>query len=128
MSGRPGKRSADLGWLLACLLFWAAPVAAGDTARVPVEGMVTLVDLGADKCIPCKMMAPILEKLKKTYEGKAAIVFVDVWQDRDQAQRFEVQAVPTQVFYDRQGKEVHRHVGFMSEAEIVDQLKKMGVD
>ena len=36
-----------------------------------------MIDLGADQCVPCKMMAPILEKLKKTYEGKAAIIFID---------------------------------------------------
>jgi len=94
---------------------------------VPVEGMVTMVDLGADSCIPCKMMTPILEKLEKAYRGKAAIVFIDVWKDKSQAKRFGVRAIPTQIFFDKSGKEVYRHVGFMSEADIVSQLNKMGV-
>ena len=102
-------------------------VLAGDSVEVPVEGMVTMVDLGAKKCIPCKMMAPILEKVEKEYEGKAAIVFIDVWKHRDEAKRFHIQAIPTQIFYDRDGNEVHRHVGFMDEAAIVAQLRKMGV-
>ena len=102
-------------------------VLAGDSVEVPVEGMVTMVDLGAKKCIPCKMMAPILEKVEKEYEGKAAIVFIDVWKHRDEAKRFHIQAIPTQIFYDRDGNEVYRHVGFMDEAAIVAQLRKMGV-
>lgn len=93
----------------------------------PVKGMVTMVDLGADSCIPCKMMAPIIEKLEKTYRGKAAIVFIDVWKDKDQAKRFGIRAIPTQIFFDKEGNEVYRHTGFMGEADIVGLLKKMGV-
>ena len=95
---------------------------------LPVTGMVTMIDLGATACIPCKMMAPILKKLEKKYDGKAAIVFIDVWQDRSQAKRFKIRAIPTQIFFNKEGKEVIRHVGFMSEKAIVKQLKKMGVD
>jgi len=86
-----------------------------------------MVDLGAKSCIPCKMMAPIIEKLEKVYEGEAAIVFIDVWKHRGQVKRFRIRAIPTQIFFDKQAKEVYRHVGFMSEKAIVKQLKKMGV-
>lgn len=99
-----------------------------DLPEVPVRGIVTMVDLGANQCIPCKMMAPILEKLERQYRGKAAIVVIDVWKHREQARRFGIRAIPTQIFYDGEGREVHRHVGFMSENEIVQQLRKMGVD
>jgi thioredoxin 1 len=95
--------------------------------QLPVKGTVTLIDLGAKKCIPCKMMAPILEKMEKTYADKAAVAFIDVWQNQDQAQRFKISAIPTQIFFDASGKEVFRHVGFMSEAEITQQFEKMGV-
>ncbi|MBW2050126.1 MAG: thioredoxin fold domain-containing protein [Deltaproteobacteria bacterium] len=94
---------------------------------VPVKGMVTMVDLGANQCIPCKMMAPIIEKLEKNYRGKAAIVFIDVWKDKEPTKRFGIRAIPTQIFFDKEGKEVYRHTGFMGEADIVGQLKKMGV-
>jgi thioredoxin 1 len=99
----------------------------GNAPDVPVKGMVTMLDLGAKSCIPCKMMAPIMEKLEKDYKGKAAIVFIDVWKDPDQSKRFGIRAIPTQIFYDKEGKEVYRHEGFMSENAIVTQLKDMGV-
>ncbi|MES0350234.1 MAG: thioredoxin family protein [Desulfobacteria bacterium] len=96
--------------------------------EVPVKGMVTMLDLGAKKCIPCKMMAPILVKMEKAYKGKAAIVFIDVSKHRDQGRRFGIRVIPTQIFFDKNGKEVYRHFGFMSEQAIVAQLKNMGVD
>jgi thioredoxin 1 len=99
----------------------------GKAPDVPVKGMVTMLDLGAKSCIPCKMMAPIMEKLEKDYKGKAAIVFIDVWKDPDQSKRFGIRAIPTQIFYDKEGMEVYRHVGFLSENAIVTQLKDMGV-
>jgi thioredoxin 1 len=99
-----------------------------DFSKVPGKGMVTMIDLGAKKCIPCKMMAPIMEKMEKVYQGKAAIVFIDVWENREQAGRFGISVIPTQIFFDPKGKEVYRHVGFMSEEAIAAQLKKMGVD
>ena len=95
---------------------------------VPARGMVTMIDLGADSCIPCKLMAPILKKLEKEYDGRAAIVFIDVWKHKDQAKRFGIRAIPTQLFFDKEGKEAYRHLGFMSETAIVAQLKKMGVE
>ena len=98
-----------------------------DFNTLPVRGTVTMIDLGAKKCMPCKMMAPILEKIEKKYEGRAAIVFIDVWENRDQAGRFGIRAIPTQIFYDANGKEVSRHVGFMSEDDIVNTLSKLGV-
>ena len=103
-------------------LFAAAP-----PPEVPVKGMVTMVDLGAKKCIPCKMMAPILEKLEKVYAGRAAIVFLDVWEDPKPAHRFSISGIPTQIFFDKKGKEVFRHLGFLSEEEIVRKLRDMGV-
>jgi thioredoxin 1 len=95
--------------------------------QVPVRGMVTMIDLGAGKCIPCKMMAPILVKLEREYAGRAAIVFLDVWEDRGPAYRFGIRTIPTQIFFDRKGTEVYRHEGFLSEEAIVRQLKIMGV-
>ena len=95
---------------------------------VPVKGMVTMLDLGADKCIPCKMMEPIIEKLKKVYDGKVAIVFIDVRKDKSKVAEYGIRAIPTQIFFDKNGREVFRHLGFLSEEEIVTQLKAMGVE
>jgi len=100
---------------------------AQDFSKFPVMGVVTMIDLGAKKCIPCKMMAPILAKLEKAYEGKADIVFIDVWENRQQAPRFKIRAIPTQIFFNEQGEEIYRHLGFLDEKSIVKQLTKMGV-
>jgi len=118
-----------LGLLWMTMLFspWQENLWAAEVKEIPVKGMVTMVDLGAASCIPCKMMAPILEKLEKRYKGKAAIVFIDLRHYRDAAQRFGIRAIPTQVFYDRNGREIYRHDGFMSEEQIVRQLSLLGV-
>jgi len=109
-------------------ILFGGVVSAEELPVIPAKDMVTLVDLGASSCIPCKMMEPILEKAKKRYDGKAAIIVIDLRYHREQAQRFQVRAIPTQVFFDREGKEVYRHMGFMSEEAIAEQLKKMGVE
>ncbi|MFH1138647.1 MAG: thioredoxin family protein [Pseudomonadota bacterium] len=100
----------------------------GSSAEIPVPGRVTMVDLGADSCVPCKMMAPILVELEREYRGRAAIVFLDVWKDKAPAERFGIRAIPTQIFFDQKGGEVFRHVGFMSKDDITAQLKTMGVE
>lgn len=98
-----------------------------DIAAVPTQGLVTMVDLGAHKCIPCKMMAPIIAELQREYAGRASIVFIDVWEHHEQVERFGIQAIPTQIFYDKSGKEAERHVGFMDKKSIVATLEKLGV-
>ena len=110
------------------LVFSLSVSLAEDFSKVPAKCVVTMVDLGAKKCIPCKMMAPILAKLEKAYAGKAAIVFIDVWENKEQAPRFKVQVIPTQIFFNEKGKEVFRHVGFFDEKSIVEQLTKMGIE
>ena len=97
------------------------------SGEIPVKGMPTMVDLGANECIPCKMMVPVMENVEKKYKGKAAIIFIDVWKDKAPAKRFGIRAIPTQIFFDKEGKEIYRHEGFMSEAEIDRIFKKMGV-
>jgi thioredoxin 1 len=121
---------ALIGCVLVLALSAGTPLAGAqppDFSKVPVKGMVTMIDLGAKKCIPCKMMAPIMEKMEKVYKGKAAIVFIDVWENGEPARRFGIRAIPTQIFFNREGKEVYRHVGFMNEEAIIAQLQKMGV-
>jgi thioredoxin len=118
--------------LASAVLLTAIPAFSGgsETAGVPpvpTPGMVTLVDLGAHSCIPCKMMAPIIEELKKECDGRASVIFIDVWEHRDQAHRFGIRAIPTQIFYDRNGKEVSRHLGFIDKKSILAVFGKMGV-
>ncbi len=87
-----------------------------------------LLDLGANKCIPCKMMAPILEELKKDYAGKLDVEFIDVWKNPDAGKPFKIEIIPTQIFFDAKGNERFRHIGFFSKDDILAQWKELGVD
>ena len=89
---------------------------------VPVKNMVTVVDLGAKFCVPCKLMAPILAELEKEYQGRAAIIFIDVREHKGIAKEFNVSTIPTQIFYDKSGQEVWRHVGFLDKETIKEKL------
>ena len=108
----------------------ALPTPAGDAAGQggSVGGIPTLLDLGADKCVPCKMMAPILDELRETYSGRLDVVFIDVWKDRDAAREYGVSVIPTQVFLDADGKELFRHQGFMSREDILAKWAELGYE
>ncbi len=99
----------------------------GKPQSLPIPNMVTMVDIGAHECIPCKMMTPIIEELSREYDGRAAIAFIDVWEHNAEAKKYGVQAIPTQIFYDANGVEQYRHVGFMDKATIVAKLSELGV-
>lgn len=86
-----------------------------------------LLDLGATKCIPCKMMVPVLDELTKEYKGKLKVEFIDVWKDQSAAQKYKVQTIPTQIFFDAKGKELYRHVGYYPKADILAKFKELGI-
>ena len=91
----------------------------------PRPDTVTMIDLGARFCIPCKMMAPIVEKLRAEYRGKADVVFIDVWQNPDESKKYGIRAIPTQIFYNKKGEEVERHEGFLDEKSIRSTLERL---
>ncbi len=101
-----------------------ASAAAGGAARA----LPRLVDLGAAKCIPCKMMAPILERLKKEYAGRMDVQFIDVWKNPGAGEAYGIKLIPTQIFYDASRKEFMRHEGFFSREDILAVFRDNGVD
>lgn len=107
--------------------------AAATNAVIPdaapqAKALPRLVDLGAGKCIACKMMAPILEDLKKTYVGKMDVEFIDVWENPDAGKKYGINVIPTQIFYDAAGKELFRHEGFFGKEDILAKWKEFGVE
>lgn len=90
------------------------------------ESLPKLVDVGADKCIPCIKMAPILDKLKEDFAGKMDVQFVDAWKNRQKAAEYGVQMIPTQIFYASDGKELYRHTGFYSREAILAKWQELG--
>ena len=112
-----------------------AAVEAPGAATAPAAGAVhqgpgipRLVDLGADKCIPCKAMAPILVELRTEYAGRMQVDFIDVWKDPNAGDPYNIRTIPTQIFFDREGRELTRHEGFISKQDILATWKRLGVD
>ncbi|RKY27001.1 MAG: thioredoxin [Planctomycetota bacterium] len=128
--------AASVGGILTWKASQVNPTTAGPEAGVhspapparDVRPLPRLVDLGAGKCIPCRMMAPILEELKAQYAGRLRVDFYDVWENRDIGKKFGVRMIPTQIFYDAAGRELWRHEGFMSKQDILAKWKKLGID
>lgn len=86
-----------------------------------------MMDLGSVTCIPCKMMVPLMDELAKELQGKVDIQFVDIYKRGDLAQKYRINAIPTQIFFDKNGKELFRHLGFYPKADIMAKLKELGL-
>jgi thioredoxin 1 len=91
------------------------------------EKLPMLVDLGKGTCIPCKKMKPILEELKTEYQGKAIVRIIDLRDEPKEASKYGIRLIPTQIFFDAEGKEVYRHEGFMDKQSIKAKFAEMGV-
>ncbi len=96
-----------------------------DKARM--SGKPTLVEFGAAGCVPCDMMQPILDRLRKKFPDKLNVVFVHVRENQLLGARFGIRSIPVQAFFDKKGQEVFRHVGFYAEEEVLKQLASLGV-
>ena len=105
-----------------------------DTQKSQTQGQsdikITFVELGSVNCIPCKMMQPIMKEIEEEYKDQVKVVFHDVWteQGRPYAIQYGIRVIPTQVFLDKDGKEYYRHEGFFPKEELVEILKKQGVN
>jgi thioredoxin 1 len=100
----------------------AAPSPGSAAVAIP-----RLVDIGADTCIPCKAMVPVLEALRREYAGRLQVDFIDAWKHPDQAAPFDVYGIPTQIFFDASGRELYRHLGFFSKEDILATWRKLGI-
>lgn len=87
-----------------------------------------LVDIGADTCIPCKAMAPILVELRRQYAGRMQVDFIDVWKNPSAGDPYRISLIPTQVFFDEHGRELYRHEGFFGKDDILRTWKRLGYD
>lgn len=86
-----------------------------------------LIDIGSTTCVPCKMMAGVLDQLSKECPGTLEVVFIDI-KEREKASAYNIRAIPTQILYDQNGKEFFRHEGFLSKEDILKKFKEHGID
>ncbi len=95
-----------------------------------VQKLPKLLDFGAHKCIACQKMTLILDELTKEYRGVLDVEFIDVWQpeNKERAAMYEIETIPTQIFFDAKGEELWRHVGFISKEDILAKWQELGCD
>lgn len=93
------------------------------------KALVTFIELGSVRCVPCRMMQPIMDEIKKEYAGQVKVVFHDVWTKEGSpfAGQYRIRVIPTQVFLDKDGREYFRHEGFFPKEELIEILKRQGV-
>lgn len=103
-----------------------ATAAATESAPATTGPLPRLIDLGADKCVPCKMMAPILDQMRTDYAGKLQVDFIDVWKTPDAGKPYNIKLIPTQIFMAPDGTELHRHEGFISREDILAKWTELG--
>ena len=118
--------------VLAVAIAWAFALRSGRnkpavTPPGAARGLPTIVDLGAEACIPCKMMVSVLDELKKKQKGKLEVVMIDVWKNPSAKKQYNVKIIPTQILYDKDGREFYRHEGFLSKREIISKFNERGI-
>ncbi len=111
------------------LLFTVAAHAAKIKPAQKQEIKVTFIELGSVKCIPCKAMQPVMADIEKEYGRQVKVVFYDVWTKEGSVygEKYGIRVIPTQVFLDKEGKEIFRHEGFYPKDEIIKLLRKQGI-
>ncbi len=97
--------------------------------KQPVDPIITFIELGSVRCIPCKAMQPVMASVETKYGGQVDVVFYDVWEadQKQYAEQYAIKLIPTQIFLDSTGSELMRHEGFFPEAEIDSFLIRYGL-
>ena len=113
-------------------LRYEADVRVVESAVTPADSntaaMPMMLELGSHSCIPCKAMMPVLAALKEEYGNALKVEFIDVWKDTAAGEKYKVEMIPTQIFFDKEGKELFRHTGFFSKEDILAKWKELGVE
>lgn len=107
----------------------ATAKATNQTVAKAGKVLVTFVEIGSVNCIPCKAMQPIMKAVEEEFKGQVKIVFHDVWtpKGKDDAMKYNIRVIPTQVFLDKDGKEYFRHEGYYPKDDVVRVVKMQGV-
>ncbi len=128
-------------FLLLAVVLLLSPVAMGCQSGPPAEsgltsmplpqaianGKPTIAEFGRGTCIPCKQMKPILEELAKDFEGKLNVVIVSIDDYQALTSHYRIAAIPTQVVFDSEGKELGRHIGLWPKDQIMRILPQLGI-
>jgi thioredoxin 1 len=116
--------------LIVAVSLWTGLCSAEESSpapQIPVEGKITMVDFWENGCVGCMMQASAIKSLEKKYQNndQVAIVYVNINSRAGLVAQYQIERLPTQIFYDKNGKEVYRHIGIMFESSIDSRLTKM---
>ena len=132
MTGRMVRSALASALVVAAVIAMAMSAGCQEAGRATRThqgtGLPRLVELGIPVCIPCAMMAPGLEELKKEYAGRLEVEFLDTLRNPGAKGKYDAPFCATQIFIDASGKELFRHVGFYSKKDILARWKELGVD
>ncbi len=92
------------------------------------NGKPVLLEFGSDYCRPCREMKPVLEQLDKQFSGIFTVAYVDIWKKEALAEQYQISVIPTQIFFDAEGKELFRHEGFYPAERILAKWKELGIE
>lgn len=95
--------------------------------KVKLNGLPTVATFSSETCPPCRMLAPILERLQKKYDGKVNVVTVMVEDNPLLGMKYGADATPTIIFFDKEGKGVGRHVGYLSQRDLEKKMTEAGI-
>ena len=96
-------------------------------AKVSTTAKIKFVEIGSDKCVPCRQMKLVTEKITAKYKDQLNFEFIDINKNKDAVDKFKIQLIPTQIFYDAKNTEIFRHVGFFPEEKIDSLLQANGL-
>lgn len=86
------------------------------------QGRPTVIEFGASACASCRDMKVVLADLRKSHGTQIGIAEIDLIQQRDAIREYRIHVMPTQVFFDAQGREIGRHIGVIDGAGILARL------
>lgn len=89
--------------------------------------IVKFIEVGSDKCVPCKQMKEVTANITAKYKEQLDFEMIDINKEKDAASKYGVQLIPTQIFYNKDGKEFFRHVGYFPEEKIDSLLQANGL-
>ncbi len=95
-----------------------------DKARV--AGKPTLAIFSAASCCGPDKMLPVSEALRRRYDTRINIIYIEPSKEQILSARYGIRAIPTEIIFDSSGKEFYRHSGFLSEEDIIGKLKETG--
>jgi thioredoxin 1 len=126
MGMKKRKRSFFLGLLLGLMgiLFISHSLLAWSQSAAPTK-RPALNEFGAKTCIPCIQMKQVMAELTTSHGDRVEFRMVYADEERDLFRQYKIMLIPTQVFFNAEGKEVDRHIGPLTKEEVLQKLKEL---